>query len=118
MKRTGMITEGLGDITSLVGPVSNGDSPSFGVGIFILNILGDLVTFEPPERDLSLVPEHSDDTATSRIEWSTSASLEVVNGTTSVVTVRALAIETKGVSDITLWLRAVLALVPSGGIGI
>ena len=118
MKRTAVITEGLGDITTLVGPVSNGDSPSFRVGIFILNILGDLVTFEPPERDLSLVPEHNDDTATSRVEWRTSASLEIVNGTTGVVTVRALAIEAKGVSKITLWLRAVLAPIPSGGIGI
>jgi len=118
VERTAVITEGFSDIATLVGPVSNGDSPSFGVGIFILNILGDLVTREPPERDLSLVPEHSDDTATSRIEWSTSASLEIVNGTAGVVTVRALAIEAKGVSEVTLWLRAVLAPVPSGDIWI
>ena len=118
MKRTAVITEGFGDITTLVGPVSNGDSPSFRVGISILNILGDLVTFEPPKRDLSLVPEHSDDTATSRIEWSTSAAFKIGNGTTGVVTARALAVEAKGVSKVTLWLRAVLVLVPNGDIGI
>jgi hypothetical protein len=97
-----MITEGLGDITALVGPVSNRDSPGFGIGIPILNILRDLVTLEPPERDLSLVPEHSDDTSASHIEWSASASLEIVDGTTGVVTVRALAPETKGVSEVSL----------------
>jgi len=113
-----VIAEGFGNITTLVGPVRNGDSPSFRVGIFVLNILWDLVTFEPPERDLSFVPEHSDDTTTSQIERSTSASLEICNGATGVVTVRALAIETKGVSEVTLWLRAVFVPVLGGGIGI
>ena len=113
-----MITEGIGNVTTLVGPVSDGNSPSFGVRISILNILRDLVTFKPPERDLSLVPEHSDDTATSLIERTTSASLEIVDGATGVVTVRALALETEGVSEVTLWLRAVLVPVPSGGVGI
>jgi len=118
MKCTAVITEGFGNVTTLVGPVSNRDSPSLRVGISILNILRDLVTFKPPERDLSLVPEHSDDTATSLIERTTSASLEIVNGTTGVVTVRALALETEGVAEVTLWLRAVLVPVPGGGVGI
>ena len=87
MKHTAMITEGIGNVTTLVGPVSNRNSPSFWVRISILNVLGDLVAFKPPERDLSLVPEHSDDTATSLIERTTSASLEIVDGTTGVVTV-------------------------------
>lgn len=101
--RTGVITEGVGDITTLVGPVSNRDPPSFRVGVPTLDILWDLVTLKPPKRDLGVVPKHSDGTATSLIERTTSASIEIVNGTTGVVTVGALALKTKGASEVTLW---------------
>jgi len=113
-----VITEGFGDITTLVGPVSNGGSPSLRVGVPIFNVLRDVVTLKPPERELSLVPEHSEDTATSRIERITSASLEIGDGATGVVTVRALAFETKGVSEVALWLGAILVPVPSGDVGV
>ena len=110
--RTAVITEGVGDVTSFVRPVSDGDSPSVRVGVSTLDILGDLVTLEPPERDLSLVPEHSEDTTASLIEQRTSASLEIVDGTTGVAFVRTLTPETEWVSEEALWLRTVLVPVP------
>lgn len=82
-----MVTEDVGNVTSLIRPVGNRDPPSVRVGVFILDILGDLVTSEPPERDLSLIPEHNDDTTTSLVEQSTSASFEIVDGTACVVAV-------------------------------
>jgi len=117
-RRTAVITEGVGDIATLVGPVSDGDSPSFGVGIFILDVLRDLATLKPPQRDLSVVPKHSDDTTAGLVERAPSASLEIRNGAAGVVTVRALAFETKGISEVTLGLRAILVPVPSCGVGV
>ena len=116
MKRTAVVTESVGDVTTLVGPVSNRDSPGCRVRGSTLNISGDLVAPEPPDRDLSLIPEHSGDTTASDIKRTTSTSLEIVDGTTGVVPVRAHALETEGVSEETLWLRAVLVLVPSGDV--
>lgn len=116
MERTAVITEGVGDITTLVGPIGNRDSPSLRVGVSGLDILWDLVTLEPPERDLSLVPEHSDDTTASGVEGFTSTSFKIVDCTTSVVAVRTLALETKGFSEVTRWLRTVLVPIPRGGV--
>ena len=99
MEHTAVILEGAGDITSLVGPVSHGDSPSNRIGVSSLDVLRDLCTLEPPERDLSIVPKHGKDTTASLVKRGTSASLEIVNGTTGVTTVRALTVETKGVSE-------------------
>ena len=48
---------------------------------------------------MSIVPEHSKDTTASLVKRGTSASLEIIDGTTGVTTVRALTIETKGVSE-------------------
>ena len=102
MERTAVITKGVGDITGLVGPVSDGDSPTARIGVSALNVLWDAGAFKPPERDLGIVPEHGDDTATSSIERTTSASREIGNGTAGVVTVRTRAVETKSVSEVTL----------------
>lgn len=60
-----MITESIGDITTLAGPVSDGDPPGIGVGVPALDILRDLVTVEPPDRDLGIIPEHSENTTAS-----------------------------------------------------
>jgi len=114
----GVITEGVGDITTLVGPISDRNSPVLRVRVSVLDILGDLVTLEPPERDLSLVPEHNDDTTVLLVERTASASLEIVDGTTGIMTVRALTHNTKGVSKVTLWLRTVSILVPRGNVGV
>jgi len=113
-----VIAERIGDITALVGPVGNRDPPIIRVRVLILNVLGDLVTLKPPERDLSFVPEHNDDTAASLVEQITGTSLEIVYTATGVVTVRALALETKGVPKITLWLGTVRVRVPRGGVGV
>ena len=96
--RTFVVTEGAGDVTALVGPVSNRGSPSLGVGVSGLNVVGDLVASEPPERDLSLVPEHNDDTTVGLVERITSASVNVVDTTTGVSAVGALALETERTS--------------------
>lgn len=96
--RTFVIAEGAGNVTTLVGPVSNRDSPSLGIGVPSLYVVGDLVAPEPPERDLSLVPEHSNYTSVGLVERITSASVKIVDATTSVSTVSALALKTKGVS--------------------
>jgi len=93
-----MITEGASDIAAPAGPVSNRDSPSLGVGVSSLNVVGDLVTPEPPECDLSLVPEHSNDASVDLVERITSASVKIVDTTTGVSTVSALALETERIS--------------------
>ena len=98
MVRTFVITEGASDVAALVGPISNRGSPSIGVWVSSLDVVGDLIAPEPPERHLSLVPEHSDDTTAGLVERITSASIKIVDATTGVSTVRALALKTKGVS--------------------
>lgn len=87
VEHTTVFTERVGDITTVARPVSNGDPPIIGVWIPALDILGNLVTRKPPERDLSVIPAHNENTAASRVEWTTSASLEITNSTTSVVTI-------------------------------
>jgi len=116
IERTAVITEGVGDITTLVGPVGNRDSPRLRVGVSILDILRDLAALEPPERDLSLVPEHSNDPTAGRVEGFASTPFKIVDRTAGVVSARALALETKGVSEVSLWLRAVLVLIPGGNV--
>jgi len=113
-----VVAEGVGDITTLARPVGNRNSPCFRVGVSCLDVLWDLVTLKSPKGDLSLVPKHSDDTTTSLIERTTSTTLEIVNGTTGVVAVGALAVKTEGASEETLWLRAVLILVNRWGVGV
>ena len=118
MKRTAVITERVGDVTTFAGPESNRGSPGVGVGASVMDILRDLVARETPDRNLSIVPEHSFDAAAGSIERRTSGSLEIGNGAATVVTVRTRAVEAKGVSEVTLWLGAVLVLVQSRGAGI
>ena len=93
--RTLVITEGASNVTALAGPVSNRDSPGLGVGVSSLNVTGDLVAPEPPERDLSLVPEHDNNTTVGLVKRIASTSLNIVDATTGVCTVSALALETK-----------------------
>jgi len=96
--RTFVITEGASNITALVGPVSNRGSPILGIRVSSLDVVGDLVAPKPPERDLSLVPEHSDDASVDLVERITSASVKIVDAATGVSTVSALALETKRIS--------------------
>ena len=108
--RTFVVMEGARDVTALVRPVSNGSPPSVGVGISSLNVVGDLVAPEPPERDLSLVPEHSNDASAGLVERITGTPVKVVDATTGVGAIGALALKTKGVS------RETLRLIGSGRI--
>jgi hypothetical protein len=67
---------------------------------------------------LRVVPEHSENTTTSGVERRTSASLEIGHGTARVITVRAQAINTDGVSKVTPWLRTIFVPVLGGGVGV
>lgn len=113
-----MITESIGDITTLAGPVSDGDSPGIGVGVSALDILRDLVTVESPEGDLRIIPEHSENATASRIEGAASASLEIAYGTTSITTARAQALSPKGIPHVTLRLGTVFVPVLGTGVGV
>jgi hypothetical protein len=57
------------------------------------------------------IPKHSEDTTGSHVEGSTSTSLDVGEGATSIVTGRALALSRDNVSEETLVRRAVCTLV-------
>lgn len=111
-----MITVGVGDVTTLVGQVGDRDSPSLRVRASTLNIFGNLVASEPPERDLGLIPEHSSDATASLVERAASTSLEILDGTTGIIICRGRTLETKWVSKKTLRLITILALVPSGDV--
>ena len=113
---TVVILEGAGDITALAGPESHGDPPVAGVGVRALDILRDLASVKPPEGDLRVVPEHSENATATGVEWTASTPLEIGHGTTSVTATRAQALSTEGSAEVTLWLRTVLISIISGGI--
>jgi hypothetical protein len=85
MRHTTVTTEGITDVAALGGPERDGGSPSIRVRVSTLNILGDLATVKPPNGNLRVIPEHSENPTTGSIERGTSASLEIAHGATSVV---------------------------------
>jgi hypothetical protein len=85
MRHTAVTTEGIANVAALGGPESNGGPPSIRVRVSALNILGDLVTVKPPNGNLRVIPEHSENTTTASVERGASASLEVAHGATGVV---------------------------------
>lgn len=113
-----VITESIGDITTLAGPESDGDPPGIGVGVSTLDILRDLVTVEPPDGDLRIIPEHGENATASRVEGVASASLKIAYGATGVTTARAQALSPKGISHVTLWLGTVFVPVIGTGVGV
>jgi hypothetical protein len=104
-----VVLEGVGDIATLAGPESHGDPPTIGIGVSILDILRDLVSVKPPERDLRVVPEHSENPTTPCVERTAGTPLEIGHGTAGVVTARAHALGTEGSTEVTLWLRTAIA---------
>jgi len=117
-RRTTEITERASNITRLVRPESDGGSPGVRVRIAILDVLGDLAPLEPPDCNVCVIPKHGVDTTSSHIEGGTSASCNIGEGTTSVVTGRALALSRERSSEETLGHRAVRALVLGSDIGV
>lgn len=99
------------DIARLVGPVSDRGSPRIRVRIAVLDILRDLVPLESPDSNVCLIPEHGVDTTSSHVERLASASLDVGEGTTGVVTGGALAFGVDGGSEEALGCRAICTLV-------
>jgi len=85
------VTEGSRDITRITGPESDGSSPRVRVRVTVLDVLRNLVPGEPPGGDLRLIPEHGENSTIGHVEGVTSTSIDVGEGTTVVVTVRAQA---------------------------
>ena len=78
----------------------------------------DLVPLEPPDGNVRGVPKHGINATGSHIEGGTSASLDVGEGTTGIVTTRAPALSREWCSEETLVRRAVRALVFGSNVGV
>ena len=113
-----MTAEGIADITALGRPISHGDSPGSRIRVSTLDILGDLTTIKPPERNLGIIPKHSENATASGIEWTASTSLEIGNSTTGVIAARTHTLKTEGVPEVTLGLRAAFVCVPRTSVGV
>lgn len=118
VKRTAVITEGVGNIAARARPESGRDPPVSGVGVSTGDILRDLATLEPPDRNLRIVPEHGENTTAGRVEGCTSAAIEIAHGATGVITVRAHALSAEGVAEVALGLRTVFVPVFGAGVGV
>ena len=102
------IPECVFDVTRFVSPVGDGGSPTIWVGAFIVDILRDLTTREPPEGYLCIVPEHNEYAATISVEGCTSTSVEVfdsassvASGTTSTLGAKRISVEVRSGVHIT-----------------
>jgi len=83
-----------------------------------LDILRDLTTLEPPDGNVGGIPKHGINTTGGHIEGSTSAPCDVCEGTTGVVTTRALALRREWGSEEALVSCAVRALVLGSDVGV
>ena len=90
--RTTKVVERGGDIARALGPQSNGSSPIVWVRVTVLDVLRDLGSVEPPDGNVRLVPNGSEDTTGIQVEGSTSTSFGVGEGATIIVTGRTLAL--------------------------
>lgn len=80
--------------------------------------MGDLAPLKPPERNLSIVPEHNENATASGVERIACAPLEIAHGATGVAIARAEALSTKGIPEVTFRLRTVLVPVLGVGVGV
>jgi len=83
-----------------------------------LDVLRDLVPLEPPDGNVRGVPKHGVNTTSGHIEGGTSAPCDVGEGTTGVVSARALALSREWGSKETLVHRGVRALVLGSNVGV
>ena len=80
--------------------------------------MGNLATLEPPDGNLSIVPEHDENTAAGGVEGAASASREIGHTATGVVRADSLAPSAEGISEVTFGLGAVLIPVLGVCIGV
>lgn len=78
----------------------------------------DLAPLEPPDGNVRGVPKHGINTTSGHIEGGTGAPSDVGEGTTGVVTARALALSREWGSEEALVRRAVRALVLGSDVGV
>jgi len=112
------VTEGAIDVTRVASPQSNWSSPTFGVRVTVLDILGDTRPLEPPGCNGVIVPKHGVDTAACHVEVMTNTSRDISEGAASVVDSRALTFGRDGGSEETLARRTVCTLELGANIGV
>lgn len=78
----------------------------------------DLTPLEPPDSNVGGIPKHSVNTTSGHIERMTSASIDIGEGTTGVVSSRAPALGRERGSEETLGGRAIRALVLGSDVGV